>query len=92
MDKAKVEQFCKKFANYVTGNWRDNHLHIYVDIGSGQPRISCYGLGKVNYRGDVHPEDPFYEALLDLIKTFPEKARMLSVEFFCGKICKVEIS
>lgn len=92
MDNTKIEIFCKKFASYVTRNWKDNHLHIYVDVNDGEPKIACYGLGKVNWSGNSHPDYPFHNALVELVQSFPASRKQLSVEFFCGKVCKAEIN
>lgn len=95
MDKIKLENFCKKFASYVTGNWRENHLHIYVNVIKDNPvEISCYGLGKVNFNSELEKDYPFYKDCIELIESFPENKDMLSVEFFCGRInsAKLEFS
>ena len=92
MDNEKVETFCKRFASYVTGTWRNNHLHIYVDLSLKPPMIFCYGFGQINWTGSSNIEYPFHPSLVDLIQSLPAEANRLSVEFFCGKVCKAEIN
>lgn len=95
-----IENLCKKFAPYVTGNFRDNHLNIYISkdgvtmrngipCSTGKPNLSCYGLGKVNWSGSVEEYEPFYEEFRKVLDKMPEKCYEIHVEYFCGRINKI---
>ena len=96
-----IENLCKKFAPYVTGNFRENHLNIYIRKQSSEykdgkwilidkPCLSCYGLGKVNWSGLVEEYEPFYEEFRKVLEMMPEKCYEIHVEYFCGRINKIE--
>ena len=95
-----IEKLCEKFAPYVTGNFRDNHLNIYIRKESTQcingkwikvddPSISCFALGKVNWSGTVEKDLPFYEEFRKVLDMMPEKCCEIHVEYFCGRINKI---
>lgn len=86
-----IEKLCKKFAPYVTGNYRDNHLNIYIRKYPGEePDLSCYGLGKANWSGTVEEYEPFYKEFRKVLEKIPEKCVEIHIEYFCGRINKIE--
>lgn len=86
-----LEEFCKSFASYVTGNWRENHLNIYVYLDEIPVRIACYGLGKVSWLGESNEEYPFHISLQNLVAKISEVIQEIHVEFNCGKMYKVNL-
>jgi len=87
-----LEDFCKSFASYVTGNWKENHLNIYIHLREDPLRIACYGLGKVNWSGEPDPEDPYYKSLQTLLPELPKGVMDIHVEFNCGRMCNVNLT
>lgn len=87
-----LEKFCKEFGSYVTGNWKENHLNIYIHLREDPLRIACYGLGKVNWSGEADPEDPFYNSLQTLLPEIPKGVQDIHVEFNCGRMCNVNLT
>lgn len=86
-----LEAFCRKFAPYVTGNWRENHLNIYIRAYEDPVEVACYGLGKANWRGSVEPYEPFYEELQAVLRNLPEGYNDVSAEFNCGRLFNVKL-
>lgn len=87
-----LETFCKDFGSYVTGNWRENHLNIYIHLREDPLRIACYGLGKVNWSGESDPEYPFHKSLQALLPEIPKGVQDIHVEFNCGRMYNVNLS
>lgn len=87
-----LEAFCKSFASYVTGNWRENHLNISVYLDEKPVKITCYGLGKVNWSGESDPEYPFHNCLQKLLDEIPDGTMVVDVEFNCGRMNKVNLT
>lgn len=87
-----LEDFCKDFASYVTSNWKENHLNIYIHLREDPLRIACYGLGKVNWSGESDPEYPFHKSLQTLLPEIPSGIRDIHVEFNCGRMYNVNLS
>lgn len=91
IDTALVEGFCKKFAPCVARNWADNHLNIYIRINNGgEPQLSCYGLGKVNWSGSCYPEDPFYKEFNEFLSTVASDVDEVQIKYFCGRVHDVD--
>lgn len=87
-----LETFCKDFGSYVTGNWKENHLNIYIHLREDPLRIACYGLGKVNWSGESDPEYPFHKSLQALLPEIPKGVQDIHVEFNCGRMFNVNLS
>lgn len=87
-----LENFCKDFGSYVTGNWRENHLNIYIHLREDPLRIACYGLGKVNWSGESDPEYPFHKSLQALLPEIPKGVQDIHVEFNCGRMFNVNLT
>lgn len=87
-----LETFCKDFSSYVTGNWKENHLNIYIHLREDPLRIACYGLGKVNWSGESDSEYPFHKSLQALLPEIPKGADDIHVEFNCGRMFNVNLT
>jgi len=87
-----LEDFCKSFASYVTGNWKENHLNIYIHLRDEPIRIACYGLGKVNWSGEPESEEPYYNSLQALLPELPKGVVDIHVEYNCGRMCNVNLT
>lgn len=87
-----LEVFCKDFGSYVTGNWKENHLNIYIHLREDPLRIACYGLGKVNWSGESDPEYPFHKSLQALLPEIPKGVQDIHVEFNCGRMHNVNLT
>lgn len=87
-----LEDFCKSFASYVTGNWKENHLNIYIHLRENPLRIACYGLGKVNWSGEPDMDYPFHKSLQTLLPELPKDVMEIHVEFNCGTMQNVNLS
>ena len=87
-----LETFCKEFGSYVTGNWKENHLNIYIHLREEPLRIACYGLGKVNWSGESDPEYPFHKSLQELLPEIPKGVQDIHVEYNCGRMYNVNLT
>lgn len=87
-----LETFCRDFGSYVTGNWKENHLNIYIHLREDPLRIACYGLGKVNWSGESDPEYPFHKSLQALLPEIPKGVQDIHVEFNCGGMHNVNLT
>ncbi len=88
---ATLEKFCKSFGSYVTGNWRQNHLMIYIHLYEKPLTIACYGLGKVNWSGKPEEGKEYNKILTELLPLIPDGIEEVKVQYNCGKICKIEL-
>lgn len=86
-----LNEFCRQFASYVTRNWLENHLNIYIYFDDKPVTIACYGLGKVNWSGESDPEYPFHNSLQKLISQVPKGTKEIHVEFNCEMSRRVDI-
>ena len=87
-----LENFCKDFGSYVTGNWKENHLNIYIHLREDPLRIACYGLGKVNWSGESDAEYPFHKSLQALLPEIPKGVQDIHVEFNCGAMRNINFT
>lgn len=86
-----LENFCKEFGSYITKDWKENHLSIYIHLKEKPLRVVCFGLGKVNWSGECAPEYPFCKSLQALLTEIPKDVEDIKVDFNCGKMCYVNL-